>query len=31
MQAIESGWNDLNDEIGKDEQLDIYKATIGAM
>jgi multiple sugar transport system substrate-binding protein len=30
MQAIEDGWNELNDEIGKDEQLEIYKATIGA-
>ena len=30
MKAIEDGWNDLNDEIGKDEQLTIYKATIGA-
>jgi multiple sugar transport system substrate-binding protein len=30
MQAIEDGWNALNDEIGKDEQLAIYKSTIGA-
>jgi multiple sugar transport system substrate-binding protein len=30
MQAIEAGWNDLNDQIGKDEQLGIYKSTIGA-
>ena len=30
MKAIEDGWNELNDEIGKDEQLTIYKATIGA-
>jgi multiple sugar transport system substrate-binding protein len=30
MQTIEQGWNDLNDEIGKDEQLKFYKATIGA-
>ena len=30
MKAIEDGWNDLNDEIGKDEQLTIYKETIGA-
>ncbi|HKJ61498.1 MAG TPA: extracellular solute-binding protein [Hyphomicrobiales bacterium] len=29
MKAIEDGWNDLNDEIGKDEQLKIYKATLG--
>jgi multiple sugar transport system substrate-binding protein len=30
MQAIESGWNDLNDQLGTDEQLKIYRATIGA-
>ena len=30
IQAIESGWNDLNDQIGKDDQLKFYKATIGA-
>jgi len=30
MKAVEDGWNALNDEIGKDEQLKIYKATIGA-
>jgi multiple sugar transport system substrate-binding protein len=30
MQTIEQAWNDLNDEIGKDEQMTIYKATIGA-
>ena len=30
MQTIEQGWNDLNEEIGKDEQLKFYKATIGA-
>jgi multiple sugar transport system substrate-binding protein len=30
MQAIESGWNDLNDQIGTEEQLKIYRATIGA-
>ena len=30
MQAIEAGWNELNEEIGKEEQLTIYKATIGA-
>lgn len=30
IKAIEDGWNDLNDQIGKDEQLKIYKATIGA-
>ncbi|MEX0853702.1 MAG: extracellular solute-binding protein [Bauldia sp.] len=30
MKAIEDGWNDLNDEIGKDDQLKFYRATIGA-
>jgi multiple sugar transport system substrate-binding protein len=30
IQAIEDGWNELNDEIGREEQLEIYKATIGA-
>ena len=30
MKAIEDGWNELNDEIGKDDQLNAYKATIGA-
>lgn len=30
MKTIEDGWNELNDEIGKDEQLEFYKATIGA-
>jgi len=30
MKAIEDGWNELNDQIGKDDQLKIYKATIGA-
>ncbi|MGH6926275.1 MAG: ABC transporter substrate-binding protein [Propylenella sp.] len=30
MKAIEDGWNELNEEIGKDDQLNIYKATIGA-
>ena len=29
MKAIESGWNDLNDTIGKDAQLAAYKATLG--
>jgi multiple sugar transport system substrate-binding protein len=28
--AVEEGWNELNEEIGKDEQLKLYKATIGA-
>jgi multiple sugar transport system substrate-binding protein len=30
MKAIEDGWNNLNEEIGKDDQLKAYKATIGA-
>ena len=30
VKAVEDGWNELNDEIGKDDQLAIYKATIGA-
>jgi len=30
VKAVEDGWNELNDEIGKDEQLGLYKATIGA-
>src|SRR5687767_8860559 len=30
IQAIEQGWNELNEEIGADEQLEFYKATIGA-
>ena len=30
MKAIEDGWNELSDQIGKKEQLDIYKATLGA-
>jgi multiple sugar transport system substrate-binding protein len=28
--AVTSGWEELSDEIGRDEQLEIYKATIGA-
>ena len=28
--AVADGWNELSDEIGRDEQLAIYKATIGA-
>lgn len=28
--AVSSGWEELTDEIGRDEQLEIYKATIGA-
>jgi len=27
---IEDGWNELNEQIGKKEQLEIYKATLGA-
>jgi len=27
---VEDGWNELNEEIGSDEQLEVYKATIGA-
>ena len=27
--TIESGWNDLTDQIGKEDQLAIYKATLG--
>ncbi|TIP14978.1 ABC transporter substrate-binding protein [Mesorhizobium sp.] len=30
VSAVEEGWNELNDEVGKDEQLELYKATIGA-
>ncbi len=30
MKAIEEGWVALNEEIGKDEQMAIYKSTIGA-
>ncbi|MEZ4656255.1 MAG: extracellular solute-binding protein [Caldilineaceae bacterium] len=29
-QAIEDGWNELNQQFGVDTQLDAYKATIGA-
>jgi multiple sugar transport system substrate-binding protein len=29
MKAIEDGWNSLNDEIGKDDQLKAYKAALG--
>lgn len=28
--AVESGWNEITDELGRDQQLEIYKATIGA-
>jgi multiple sugar transport system substrate-binding protein len=30
IKAITDGWNSLNEEIGKDDQLKFYKATIGA-
>ncbi len=29
MKTIEAGWNDLNDQIGKADQLAAYKATLG--
>jgi multiple sugar transport system substrate-binding protein len=29
LSTIESGWNDLNDQIGKDVQLVAYKSTLG--
>jgi multiple sugar transport system substrate-binding protein len=28
--AVTAGWEELTDEIGRDDQLEIYKATIGA-
>ena len=30
VKAVDDGWNELNEEIGKDDQLKFYKATIGA-
>ena len=30
VKAVNDGWNELNEEIGVDEQLTFYKATIGA-
>ena len=30
VKAVADGWSELNDEIGKDQQLEFYKATIGA-
>jgi multiple sugar transport system substrate-binding protein len=30
MKAIESGWNEITDDLGKDDQLRAYKASIGA-
>jgi multiple sugar transport system substrate-binding protein len=29
VKAVEDGWNDLNDQIGKDSQLKYYKGTLG--
>lgn len=29
MQAIEEGWNELNEDLGVEDQLKIYKATLG--
>ena len=29
MQAIEDGWNELNEENGTDDQLAAYRATLG--
>ena len=29
ISTIEAGWNDLNDQIGKDQQLKFYKGTLG--
>ena len=29
MQTIEAGWSELNDELGLEEQLDAYRATLG--
>jgi multiple sugar transport system substrate-binding protein len=30
VRAVEEGWNEVTDELGRDEQLAIYRATIGA-
>ena len=30
VKAVSDGWAELNDEIGTDDQLKFYKATIGA-
>jgi len=30
MKAIESGWNEITEDVGKDNQLAAYKASIGA-
>ena len=29
MSSIEEGWNELNEDLGKEEQLKLYKATLG--
>jgi multiple sugar transport system substrate-binding protein len=29
MADIEQGWNEITEELGSDEQLQAYKATIG--
>jgi multiple sugar transport system substrate-binding protein len=29
MADIESGWNEVSEELGPDEQLEAYKATLG--
>ena len=29
VKAVADGWNDLNDQIGKDDQLKFYKGTLG--
>ena len=29
VKAVNDGWNDLNEQIGKDEQLKFYKGTLG--
>jgi multiple sugar transport system substrate-binding protein len=30
VKAVTDGWNELNEEIGTEDQLTFYKATIGA-
>ena len=30
MKAIESGWDEITEDLGKDTQLRAYKASIGA-
>ena len=30
MEAIVEGWNEVTEEVGEDEQLEAYRATIGA-